>query len=141
MKASIFEFKSIPNDVKNGLLFLYLGWLWFYIASYFFYLNGEIPWKFIAGGAVICVLVSQFKNYARVLCLLFNIMMILWCVLLSALFFKQFTDKFIASVVNFILFSLSTFYLFKKDAADFFKAQSQPAPKGQPSSSGDKEGG
>ena len=112
------DFRRYPASVQKGLVLLLVGWGWFFVSLYGFYLKEQTPDKMLIVGAAIAFLALSMKNWARMLCLLCNAMAILWCLGFAVLFFGQNQALFLVSVVNVLLFSLATFYLAVKPSAE-----------------------
>jgi len=117
-----------PSSAKNGILALFAGWIFFLISLYTYYLPGENPSKEVLVAIALCYVVAKGFNWGRILCLLANIMLIIWCaVFAAAYFYPQFIKlygkhtAFGASLVNLAFFSMSTYFLFKKETSEFFK--------------------
>ena len=73
---------------------------------------------------LVCFFVIRIKNWARVLGILANVLAISVYIFLVALFFNHEIGLAILGAINLIFFSVCTFYLFKKETADFFKRHS-----------------
>ena len=125
MFDKIKEFKDFPESVKIGLLFLFISWGWCFLTLYLYMYHppDEIPYRQVISGVAICISVLTIKNWARMLCILSNAMIIIQ---LSPLFFTYvMNDNIVQGLViglDLILFSLTTYYMFVKTTADFFKA-------------------
>jgi uncharacterized membrane protein (UPF0136 family) len=115
-----------PAAVKYGILFLICGWLCHY-AFYFTHFAEEMPSKItllqLGVGIGICYFVATLKRWARMLCLFFNLGIIALYVLYCLAFFQS--NKYnpmILTGLTAILFLISTYFLLKKETAQFYAA-------------------
>ncbi len=122
------EFRDFPQSVKNALVLMFISWGWCFLTLYLYLYHPpeQIPYRPVIAGVAICISILMIKNWARMLCLLCNVMII---VQFSPLFFTYaMNDNIIDGLViglNLILFALTTYYMFIKSTAEFFKANSQ----------------
>ncbi len=116
-----------PESVKNAILFLALGWIWHYIALYTNFLKGQIPTRQLIIGASMFFLVHQMtgkKGWARALCMLCNVFIIVQYLPLVVTFFGGGAFKFgLIAGLTVLLFSTSTYYFAIKESSVFFKKQ------------------
>ena len=120
------QVKIRPAAVKYGIIFLICGWLCHY-AFYFAHFAEEMPSKTtylqLGVGIGICYFVATLKRWARMLCLFFNIGIIalygLYCV---AFFQSNKYEPMILTGLTAVLFLLSTYFLLKKETAQFYAA-------------------
>jgi hypothetical protein len=119
---SIREFKTFPDSVKYGILFMLGGWIWFYIAMYTTLMKGAVSPRYLIGIAV-CIVVLRISNIGRVLCILAQGMIMLQ-IAFPAVVYVQAGDAFRAAMSGLILvlFGASCYFLFIRESADFFKA-------------------
>ncbi len=120
---SISEFKTFPDSVKYGILFMLGGWIWFYIAMYTTLMKGNVSPRYLIGIAV-CVVVLRINNIGRVLCLLAQVMIMFQMVMPTIVYFQA-GNAFHGAMSGLIvvLFGASSYFLFVKESADFFKAR------------------
>lgn len=120
----IFKFKALPDSLKNGIMFLFAGWIWYYISLYT-NLLGEIPPRQLAVGLSVCFLIFMMiekKKWARPLCILCNIFIIIQFVFSSIGFFNRAEFKLAGmTAVVVLFFSISSYYLAIKESSEFFK--------------------
>lgn len=118
--------KKRPAAVRYGILFLICGWLSHYV-FYFTHFAAEMPSRTtylqIGVGVGICYFVVTLKRWARMLCLFFNIGIIALYGLYCLLFFQS--NKYglmLLTGLTATLFLLSTYFLLKKETAQFYTA-------------------
>ena len=121
------EFKDFPLSVKNALLLVFISWGWCFLILYLYLYHPpeRIPYRQAISGVAICISVLTIKNWARMLCLLCNVMIIIQ--FLPVFLTHTMNDNIIPGIViglNLILFGISSYYMFTKTTAEFFKANS-----------------
>ncbi len=127
-------FTDFPSSVKTSIVFLLLSWISHFFFLYRLWLLGNkmgqsvIDSKLLLQMAAIAILICFFsirlRNWARVLGIVSNFLAISIYIFLVALFYGQQTGLAIIGTINLIFFSVCTYYLFKKETADFFKMHS-----------------
>ena len=118
------EFRESPPSVKNGLTILVLAWVWHFITLYRFFLNGQVPGNQIVIGLFVCVFVFLLKNWARVLCIVCNILIILMYLFVGASFYSSGKVYFgLIALMNVSLFSLATYFLAIGSSSSFYKSK------------------
>jgi hypothetical protein len=120
------KFPTFPKSVKTGLVLLVASWSWFYISMYYFFLNQDISGKLLVVGPMICLAVLRIVNWARLLSLASNAMVIVWSAVFAVAFFQSNQIKLVASLMNIVLFGTTSYYLAIKETAIFFKTYHQP---------------
>jgi peptidoglycan/LPS O-acetylase OafA/YrhL len=139
MREFVAEFKAFPPSVKNGFLFLVGGWFCNYLFFYSFFSTqtDEIPTKLLLQQAMLGFLCFYFllkvRNWARVICLVGNIVIVVVYFFVMALLFGAKPYFSLLAGVTAALFSASTYFLFQKEASAYFKARN---PQGDPAASG-----
>jgi hypothetical protein len=125
--------KSIPASVKAGIGLLFAGWVSFLIGIWFFY-GQEFFQKFAIAGLVTLFCITRFKNWARILVLLSNTIIAIYCGLFGALFYLNKANPLavVLSACIVVLLTSSSIFLLKKDAVAFFKAHSKTEEKPAP---------
>lgn len=125
MAALSFNLREYPKKVNLAILFLFLGWALHYY-FYFTYIGNQDPPKTIylqlGVGIGICVLVAAIKQWARMMCIFFNIGIIAMYLLLTFnyhLLGKRFEAVVTGLVV--LLFSLATYWLLTGEVRRFFQ--------------------
>lgn len=123
-------FSTFPSSAKKGIVFLLLGWAGHFLFIYTFFEAFEVEFgqqlwlqQFIIA-LVVCFFTIRVRNWARVLCIVCNFMIIALYLFVTALFFTSRIGFAMHAAANAILFSLSTFFLFMRDTSDFFKLHS-----------------
>ena len=118
------QFKEYPKSVKLAILFLILGWGLHYV-FYFKFLMGDETVRMIylqvGIGTAICYLVASINRWAKVMCIFFNLGIIVLYLLLFAVYLqsgKQALSAFTLTVA--LLFCLATYSLLRKETRDYF---------------------
>jgi uncharacterized membrane protein len=115
-----------PIAVNYGIIFLICGWLCHY-AFYFMHFAQEMPSKTtylqLGVGLGICFFVVRLKRWARMLCLFFNLGIIALYALYCLAFFQsgKYNPMIFTGLIA-ILFLISTYFLLKKETAQFYAA-------------------
>jgi hypothetical protein len=139
-EKALAEFKESPPSVKNGFTVLVLAWMWHFITLYRFFLNGQIPGNQIIIGLLVCVFVFLLKNWARVLCLVCNILIILMYLFVGASFYDSGKIYFgLIALMNVALFSLASYFLLLGSSAAFYKSKLPPKKADAGDDSDDKK--
>ena len=117
------DYNSYPPSVKKGIIFTVLAWAWFYASLLILDNISEayvISKRDMMIGVSILVLLASMKNWARMICLIGNIMAILN---IAVFILSLMQLKLIATLlsIDIILLILSSYYLFIKSTSDFFK--------------------
>ncbi len=116
------EFKTFPKSVQLAVGYTLLAWIWFYIAMYAILMPGNVSPRFLIGIAV-SYMVIRINKVGRVLCMLAQVMIILQISPVAlALFSGELLVHGISAALIVLLFGFSTYYLFIKETAEFFKA-------------------
>jgi hypothetical protein len=124
---NINEFNSFPRSVKNGIIFTFGGWIWFFLL-YLLFFKMPVPVRQMISGFLACYCILMLRNWARVLCVLCNIFIIMQMIALAVAFFHMGKAHLGAACgLSIILFALSSFFLMVKESREFFKSKS-PAP-------------
>ena len=123
------KFKEYPTCVKMGISFLAAGW----ILHYFYFLKflmSEFPVKTIylqlGIGVSICYFVASINKWARSLCIFFNFAIIVLYLLIFYMYFidNKYDLTFIAALIA-VLFSISTYFLTRKESSQYFKTYNE----------------
>jgi hypothetical protein len=133
MTTPAWQFSAFPKSVQNAIIFLILGWAWISVINYMYVLMDESLrnyfYRILIVGGLICFFVANIKKWARMLCIFFNIgIMVVYPFLGSMIYLGsgQLGPVSMAAVAV-ILFGISTFYLLKKETGQFYKSYGQPA--------------
>jgi O-antigen ligase len=120
------KFKTYPNNVKKAIVCLTLGWI-VHLIFYFKFLPGEVLARsdvlMVAVGLLVCFFVASINPWARMLSLFGNIVILVTYLYLAMLVFQK--PAFGLQVMTtsvIVLFSLATYYLLRKDTAEFFRS-------------------
>ena len=128
MVQAVEMFKTYPGSVRNALIFLFSGWIWHYVSLYRYFFHGDLPANQIVIGVSLCYFVFRIKNWARILCIVCNILIIAMYLSVGFSFMAGGKIHFaVVSGINVVLFSLASFYLFTGATARYFKEHS-PRP-------------
>ncbi len=115
------NFKTFPKSVKNSIILVFFQWIFLCILFYVLFASTEFPLRQIGAGGLCCLCVITFKSWARILCILSNIMIIIIALTLFLTFFMAGEMTFaIYSGSIVIIFACSTYFLFLKETAVFF---------------------
>ena len=129
---AVADYKESPPSVKNGLTILILAWIWHFITLYRFFMNGQIPTNQIVIGLLVCISVFLMKNWARVLCVVCNILIVFMYLFVGASFYANGKIYFgVIALMNVALFSLATYFLMLGSSSAYYK--SKLPPKEEPS--------
>ena len=123
-----FDFKAFPTSVKKAFIFLVVGWVWHFFSLYQYLYPGEIQTRQIISCLVICILTARILNWARALCILCNILIIviyLFIAVSYCLSSKIQPVLITVTLINIVLFSLSTYFFLLKESSTFFKTYHQ----------------
>ncbi len=120
------NFSELPVPVKKGFLSLWIGWLiHFYLVFILFGDDQKILLQQIAIVAFVFYFVCvKLRNWARKLCLMANLMTVVYYAFFSIILFNQ-QKMWEAGMfaLNTGIFLFSTWYLFNRRTGDFFKQQ------------------
>jgi len=112
--------------VKKAIVCLTLGWI-VHLIFYFKFLPGEVLARsdvlMMAVGLLVCFFVASINPWARMLSLFGNIVILVTYLYLAMLVFQK--PAFGLQVMTtsvIVLFSLATYYLLRKDTAEFFRS-------------------
>jgi sensor histidine kinase YesM len=128
MLTDYFDFKAFPASVKKAFVFLIAGWAWYFFSQYYYLNPGEIQPRQVISCLVICTLTARALNWARVLCILCNILIVViyLFIMVSDLLSPGIRPVLIAaSLINITLFSLATYFFLLKASSTFFKTYHQ----------------
>ncbi len=119
---NIRDFKTFPDSVRYGILFMLGGWIWFYIAIYTTLMKGDVSPQYLIG-IPICLGVLLVHNIGRILCMLAQVMIALELAIPSAVYFLR-GDPFRGAMAGLVvvLFGASSYFLYIKESSSFFKA-------------------
>ena len=115
----IYNYRYFPKSVKTGFHFLIAAWAAFYLALYMI-LQNAIPLKLLVIGPLMFLTILKVVNWARMLCLMCNAMVILYAAVFMVLF-KADPIKFTSLLIAVILFATASYYLLVQPSSQFFK--------------------
>jgi len=126
------KFSYLPKNARYGIVFLFLSWAGHFVLFYLTF-QKEIPREMflqqLAISVMICYFVVRLKNWARILCVYGNIVIMMYYLYWFSLFISiGKIDLFVLSLFVCILFGMTVYYLSRPDTVAFFKVQS-PKPK------------
>jgi Na+/melibiose symporter-like transporter len=120
------NFERYPSNVKKAIVCLTLGWI-VHLVFYFKFLPGDVParsdYLMVAVGIASCFFVASINTWARMLSLFGNIIILITYLYLAMLVFQK--PAFVLQAMTttvLILFVLATYYLVRKDTAEFFRS-------------------
>jgi hypothetical protein len=110
--------------VRRAIVCLTLGWI-VHLAYYYKFFTGEAlvrnDYLMVVIGIAICFFVASINTWARALSLFFNLgIMVIYLVLLA--FQKADFGPQLLTTLVIALFALATYYLLRKDTAEFFRS-------------------
>jgi hypothetical protein len=120
------NFERYPSNVKKAIVCLTLGWI-VHLVFYFKFLPGDVSarsdYLMVAVGIAACFFVASINTWARMLSLFGNIIILMTYLYLAMLVFQKpaFALQAMTATVL-ILFALATYYLLRKDTAEFFRS-------------------
>lgn len=124
----LFPIQTYPKTVRMALYFLLAGWASFLWSVYQYYAP-EFLSRFAIAGALAIFFTMRLKNWARMLCLCANAMVILYCSFFGLVFaIKAPPDMGAAffSALSVLLFLISTYFLLVKPTREFYKQANPP---------------
>jgi len=126
------KFTLLPESVRKGIIFLFLSWAGHFFVFYLMFM-GNPPREKILQQVAICVMIGYFvlrlKNWARVLCVYGNIVIMMYYLYWFSIFIAIGKyGLFILSTIVCGLFGLTVYFLSRPDAIAFFKLHT-PKPK------------
>ena len=129
------QFHQYPQSVKVSIVSLVIGWalhLYYYFSVV---VESELVrenYLMIGVGAGICFFVAAINKWARMLCIFFNIGIIFMYLAFTLLDPKgEFGLRVLSGAVA-ALFCTATYYLLKKETAEYFKSYNQPPAQDGP---------
>jgi len=128
------RFTELPKTVKMAIFTLFAGWL-VHFTFIFGLFQDQLTENMIlqhAGLAIIsCFVLLKLKNWARILCLTGNAMVLLNYLFYLIAFATGPQSPLAVGLVllNISLFGASAYFLLTGDSADFFKQQSVKPPQ------------
>lgn len=131
------NFQAYPQTVKNAIVSLVAGWALFLAYYYYLFIHiagselARFDYLMIGVGVAICFFVSAINKWARMLCIFFNLPIIFACLTLALFHQTAVLQRFIPGAVA-VLFCLATYYMLKKETAEYFKRHNQPSEPDEP---------
>lgn len=127
MANDLRNFRQFPVTVRRATFLLFSGWVLFYFFYYYILEGRGFSIQQTLVGVLCCLCFLTFRNWARVLAVLCNIMFVLQFIPLSFAFLSA--DRMVPAVLTGImvlLFASATYYLLVRESADFFKTFHTP---------------
>jgi len=114
----------LSENKRSAIVCLTLGWI-VHLVYYFKFFTGEVlvrnDYLMAVVGIAICFFVASINTWARALSLFFNIgIMVIYLALLA--FQKTNFGLQVMTITVIVLFALATYYLLRKDTAEFFRS-------------------
>lgn len=131
------QFQQYPQPVKIAIVSLAAGWALHLCYYYYFFIHptgaelARSDYLMIAIGVAICFFVAAINKWARMLCIFFNVGIILMYLALALVQQSSFGLRVLSGVVAGI-FCLATYYLLKKETAEYFQQFNMPPEQSQP---------
>jgi hypothetical protein len=130
IREDLTKIKAFPVSVKYGIYFISAAWVghWIFFCAYFFRRTGNIPGDlflrhFLLGSAICFFLIRQ-KAWARWLGIMGNLIILIYYIVWIFSFQMHILEAAIMVSIM-VLFSLSTYHLFRKESSVFFKSQQE----------------
>ena len=123
------KIRDLPAGVRKSIYFTIAAWLghWAFFFVYFQNSPGEFPltlfYRHLGMGVVICVFLVLQRPWAKWLGAMGNLMAVLYYIMWIAMAYKHRSLEAMVMVVVILLFIASTYYLFCKESAEFFKVK------------------
>jgi hypothetical protein len=136
-----FAIRTYPKTVRIAFYSLVVGWAVF-LWSVYHYFAPEYLGRFAIAGVLVIFFMLRLKNWARMLCLCTNAMVILYFSFFGLLFATKQTPDIIAaffSALCVLLFLISSFFLLVKPTREFYKLANPPGTDPFPSESVPRE--
>ncbi len=134
------KFPLYPLSLKRGIVFLFAAWIWyfFFILSSNFILHTDllpapIMVRQMIAGVMACGIIFVLKNWARVLCILGSVMVLIQILPGTFELYRQ--GRTLASMLllsNDMLFILSIFYLASAETTHYLKQFTPARESGEP---------
>ena len=124
------KFSLFPKKVKNGIIFLFSAWIFFILSQAVLY--GTVSLLHTTLGMLCCVIVYSIHNWGRIACIIYNIILIaaglynLYALNSSGMLYST---PSAVNLINIILFSIATYYLFSSETSSFYKSGKESFPK------------
>ena len=112
-----------PANAKKGVLLLVAAWAVFLTTLHTLYPSGNYRMNIVLIGVAICYVVAKGYNWGRLLCMLANVMLVIYLSFIAILYhYQKDTLTVLATVLIIVLFAATTYFLWQKDTADFYKS-------------------
>lgn len=128
------KFKAFPPSFQKSFFFLISAWgcHFAFIYYYFTISTGELPSDILTQqaviGGLILILLFIVKKWARILCILCNVLIVVLYGFVVALVYQNKLFIFLC-IATIILFCLSTYWLVVKETGEFFRLQNPTIEK------------
>lgn len=125
---NLMNLPAFPKTAKNGILFMYAGWVCFFVL-FLFVLKVPVEPRPAISGILACYCIMMLRNWARVLCILCNVFIILQ-LLIPAM--TQLSTGLVVhgsvTTLCVVCFGASSYFLLQKETKAFFASMSPPPP-------------
>lgn len=133
MYNTAIKFGTYPRNVQRSIVCLTLGWI-VHLVYYFKFFTGEAlvrnDYLMAVIGIAICFFVASINTWARALSLFFNFgIVVIYLALL--VFQKADFGLQVLTIMVIVLFALATYYLLRKDTAEFFRSFNAAEAQGE----------
>lgn len=124
------KFSQFPKKVKRGIIFLFSAWIFFTLSQAI--LHGTVSLLHTTLGMLCCVMVYSIRNGGRIACIIYNVTLIiagLYDLYLLTANKMLYSPPSAVHLINVILFSVATYYLFSGETASFYKNGKESPPE------------
>ena len=127
MPGSLSEFRNLPGSMQKAFISLAIGWgLHLLIVFLLFQDDSKIVLQNLAIGVFVFVfVVVKQKNWARTLCLISNLLLVLFYVFTTLLMFGGRSEVAALAGINSGIFLVASWFLIKKETVAHFKSLMQ----------------
>ena len=121
------QFSSLPRSVRLGIIFTVASWVFLILSTAV--ITSTIALLQITLAMVCCVVIYSLKPWARLFCIVINLLIIANnAYVLYGLFFTTLADTHNALpaavyLIDMVLFAAATFFLINSETAAFYKQQ------------------
>ncbi len=115
------HFINLPKSVKGAFVSVFIAWAAQFITAYHYILKESVPLKFSVMGAMLFMALIFAKKWGRIMCIFFTAWAVVWyLIFFVTFFFAERYDIMGVIAVNIALFSISIYFLWKKETAQYF---------------------
>jgi hypothetical protein len=127
MPGSLSEFRKLPVSVQKAFISLAIGWLVHLVIVFLLFQDDQkIVLQNLAIGVFVFVfVVIKQKNWARTLCLISNLLLVLFYIFTTLLMLQGRVEIAGLAGVNTGVFLVASWFLLKKETVGHFKSLMQ----------------